>query len=241
MRISRSAYRGKPGPFAGLFFCSTPLSTAVDSCLPTGQLRALSAAFPPCTGCGQPAAEAVRLYSDAQAGFPARCVFRGYEADLSAERAQTEAQARLPGANGHARRTPDPEAAPREGAQAPLGVVQRKHRLSRSRDFDAVYRHGRSVSTRFLTLYWFERPADEDDGEPRLGLAVPRAAGNAVVRNRIKRQLREVWRAKLEAGALPPRRDVVLVVRPGLPEAVEANGFGWLVERVDELLARIPA
>ncbi len=119
--------------------------------------------------------------------------------------------------------------------------MQRRNRLSRSRDFDAVYRHGRSVSTRFLTLHWFERPAEEDDGEPRLGLAVPRAAGNAVVRNRIKRQLREVWRAKLEAGALPPRRDVVLVVRPGLPEAVEANGFGWLVERVDELLARIPA
>ena len=30
-----------------------------------------------------------------------------------------------------------------------------RHRLSRSRDFDAVYRHGRSVSTRFLVLYWF--------------------------------------------------------------------------------------
>ena len=33
--------------------------------------------------------------------------------------------------------------------------MQRRNRLSRSRDFDAVYRQGRSVSTRFLTLYWF--------------------------------------------------------------------------------------
>src|SRR5579885_3869121 len=220
MRISRSAYRGKTGSFAGLFFCSTSLSTAVDSFLPTGQLRALSAAFPPCTGCGQPAAEAVRLYSDAQAGFPARCVFRGYEADLSAERAQTEAQARLPGANGHARRTPDPEAAPREGAQAPLGVVQRKHRLSRSRDFDAVYRHGRSVSTRFLVLYWFAR--EDDSGEPRLGIAVPKKVGGAVVRNRVKRQLREVWSSL--ADRIPARRDYVLIARPGLPEAAEARG-----------------
>ena len=81
--------------------------------------------------------------------------------------------------------------------------MQRKNRLSRSRDFDAVYRHGRSASTRFLTLHWFERSSDDDAGEPRLGLAVPRAAGNAVVRNRIKRQLREIWRAKLDAGALP--------------------------------------
>jgi len=119
--------------------------------------------------------------------------------------------------------------------------VQRKNRLSRSRDFDAVYRHGRSASTRFLTLHWFERSAEEDPAEPRLGLAVPRAAGNAVVRNRIKRQLREIWRAKLDEGVLPPARDFVLVVRPGLPEAVTARGHDWLVERVDEVLGKAAA
>jgi ribonuclease P protein component len=119
--------------------------------------------------------------------------------------------------------------------------VQRKNRLSRSRDFDAVYRHGRSASTRFLTLHWFERAADEAFAESRLGLAVPRAAGNAVVRNRIKRQLREIWRAKAESGAFPPTNDYVLVVRPGLPEAVEARGHEWLVERVDEVLGKAAA
>jgi ribonuclease P protein component len=117
--------------------------------------------------------------------------------------------------------------------------VQRRNRLSRSRDFDAVYRHGRSVSTRFLTLYWFG--LDEDPGEPRLGLAVPRAAGNAVVRNRIKRQLREIWHAKLEAAAIARRNDYVLVVRPGLPEAAEARGHAWLVDRVDEVLGKAAA
>lgn len=119
--------------------------------------------------------------------------------------------------------------------------MQRRNRLSRSRDFDAVYRHGRSASTRFLTLHWFERSAEDDAGEPRLGLAVPKAAGNAVVRNRIKRQLREIWRTKLDAGALPPSRDFVLVVRPGLPEAVTARGHEWLVERVDEVLGKAAA
>jgi ribonuclease P protein component len=116
--------------------------------------------------------------------------------------------------------------------------VQKKNRLSRSRDFDAVYRHGRSASTRLLTLHWFERPADGATGDPRLGLAVPKAAGNAVVRNRIKRQLREIWRAKIDADALPAANDYVLVVRPGLPEAVEAQGHEWLVERVDEVLGK---
>ena len=117
--------------------------------------------------------------------------------------------------------------------------MQRKNRLSRSRDFDAVYRHGRSVSTRFLTLYWFAR--EDEPGEPRLGLAVPKAAGNAVVRNRIKRKLREIWRAKLDGGGVPSTNDYVLVVRAGLPEAAEARGHEWLTERVDEVLGKVAA
>lgn len=114
--------------------------------------------------------------------------------------------------------------------------MQRRHRLSRSRDFDAVYRRGRSVSTRFLVLYSFDR---EEDGDPRLGLAVPKAVGGAVVRNRIKRQLREIWRGRLEQ--VPAGRDYVLVVRPGLPEAAEARGHDWLVERVSEVLGKAAA
>jgi ribonuclease P protein component len=117
--------------------------------------------------------------------------------------------------------------------------VQRPNRLSRSRDFDVVYRHGRSVSTRFLTLYWFAR--SEEPGEPRLGLAVPKAAGSSVERNRIKRRLREIWRAKLGRGELEPGNDYVLVVRPGLPEAAEARGHEWLTARLDEVLAKAAA
>jgi ribonuclease P protein component len=113
--------------------------------------------------------------------------------------------------------------------------VQRRHRLSRSRDFDAVYRHGRSASTRYLVLYWFPR---EDGGESRLGLAVPRKAGGAVARNRIRRRLREIWRA-LET--VPEGNDYVLVVRPGLPETAEARGHDWLIERVTEVLQKAAA
>jgi ribonuclease P protein component len=115
--------------------------------------------------------------------------------------------------------------------------VQRRHRLSRSRDFDAVYRQGRSTSTRFLVLYWFDR--EDEPGAPRLGLAVPKAAGNAVARNKIKRQLREVWTERL--ARVPPGRDYVLIAKPGLPEAVAANGFEWLSDRVDEVLTKAAA
>ena len=115
--------------------------------------------------------------------------------------------------------------------------MQRRNRLSRSRDFDAVYRHGRSVSTRFLTLWWYTR--DEAIGAPRLGFAVPKAVGNAVVRNRIKRQLREIVTGRLEG--VPAVHDYVLVVRQGLPEAAEANGHDWLAARVDEVLGKAAA
>jgi ribonuclease P protein component len=115
--------------------------------------------------------------------------------------------------------------------------VQRRNRLSRSRDFDAVYRHGRSASSRFLVLYWFAR--EDCVGEPRLGLAVPRAVGTAVTRNRVKRQLREAWRERLDA--IARGRDYVLVARPGLAEATEARGFDWLGERIDEVLRKAAA
>ena len=57
--------------------------------------------------------------------------------------------------------------------------MERRYRLSRSRDFDAVYRQGRSASTRFLVLYWFPRTDDADLVEARLGLAVPKSVGGA--------------------------------------------------------------
>jgi ribonuclease P protein component len=116
--------------------------------------------------------------------------------------------------------------------------VERAHRLSRSRDFDTVYRRGRSVSTRYLVLHWFARE-EGDQGEPRLGIAVPKKLGGAVVRNRMKRRLRETWRALMDE--VPRGNDYVLSVREGLPEAAEARGSDWLRERVLETLGKAQA
>ncbi|HEY1317768.1 MAG TPA: ribonuclease P protein component [Gaiella sp.] len=114
--------------------------------------------------------------------------------------------------------------------------MERRHRLSRSRDFDAVYRRGRSVSTRSLTLHWFVREEDAD-GTARVGLAIPRSVGSAVVRNRLKRQLRAVC-AQLAAEA-PRGCDYVLVARPGLAEPADGRGHDWLVEQVREVLGKV--
>ena len=116
--------------------------------------------------------------------------------------------------------------------------MQRRNRLSRSRDFDTVYRHGRSASTRFLVLHWFPR-LDDGDGVPRLGLAVPRSVGSAVVRNRVKRLLREAWRELLPT--VPAGHDFVLAARPGVAEPAAARGRKWLVAEIADVLGRVRA
>jgi ribonuclease P protein component len=99
-----------------------------------------------------------------------------------------------------------------------------------------VYRQGRSVSTRYLTLHWFPREED-GSGDARLGLAVPRAvSSSAVVRNRLKRQLRAVWDESRER--IRPGFDYVLVPRPGLVEPAETRGHEWLVEQVADVLGK---
>jgi ribonuclease P protein component len=113
--------------------------------------------------------------------------------------------------------------------------VERRQRLSRSRDFDAVYRKGRSVSTRYVTLHVFPRE-DDPHGSPRLGLAVPKTVGSAVERNRVKRRLREAWR---ELGdEIQPGRDYVLAARPGLAEPLATRDQAWLVEQVADALRK---
>ncbi len=109
--------------------------------------------------------------------------------------------------------------------------MKRRSRLSRSRDFDAVYRHGRSVSSRYLVLYSFPRESAGDP--PRLGLAVSRKVGDAVARNRVKRSLRAAFDTL--SGEVGAGFDYVLVVRPGFGEVAEARGAGWVAEQVREV------
>ncbi len=112
----------------------------------------------------------------------------------------------------------------------------RRHRLTRSADFDRVYRHGRSTQHRLLVLYRFERPDEVLTTEDtRVGVTVSRKLGSAVVRNRLKRQLKEA----LAQSLLPDGYDIVAIARPGLVEAVDKQGFEWLVELVSEQAAKL--
>jgi ribonuclease P protein component len=116
------------------------------------------------------------------------------------------------------------------------GRGPRRRRLSRSAEFERVYRQGRSKGNRFLVLYAFPREGPDDAG-PRLGLSVGRRVGGAVDRSRVKRLLREAfWE---EARRLPSASDYVVVARPdalGLAEREGVSGVrGALAELVDGL------
>ena len=119
---------------------------------------------------------------------------------------------------------------------------RKRGRLSRSGDFDRVYREGRSHSNRYFVLYAFPREdADagaeaEGDGDAlRLGLSVSRKVGGAVERNSVKRAIREGFWAL--ADGLPQGFDFVIVARADAAGLVERDGTAGVETALTELFA----
>lgn len=114
----------------------------------------------------------------------------------------------------------------------------KRRRLSRSAEFERVYRQGRSKANRQLVLYAFPRDADEPSDSspaaPRLGLSVSRKVGGAVERAKVKRCLREAFWA--EAARLADGADYVVVARPAAREVAARDGMPGLRKSLAELV-----
>jgi len=111
--------------------------------------------------------------------------------------------------------------------------LPRTETLRRSADYLRCYRRGRRVGGSLARLHY----ARNSLGHPRLGITASRKVGNAVVRNRLKRRVREIYRRWPERQALPPV-DVVVHLLPsaGPSEFPEIRGellalFGRLIRR----------
>jgi len=91
----------------------------------------------------------------------------------------------------------------------------KKKRLISNEQFRAVLARRLKVSDNVLTLYMVEN----DCGYPRLGVSVGKSCGRAVVRNRLKRLLREAFRRS--QGEIPAGFDYLLMISPQLSKKLD--------------------
>jgi ribonuclease P protein component len=113
-------------------------------------------------------------------------------------------------------------------------MASKRRRLSRSGEFDRVYRDGSSHATRYLVLYTFPR-SDEDQEDVRLGVSVSRKVGGSVDRNKVKRALREAFWALSDD--LPDGHDFVIVARAEISDLIDRDGTAGVTKNLEEALA----
>ena len=159
---------------------------------------------------------------------------QSFEEDLPTQSASACQNTRIPYSHANPGRAPGDQAAPPEGSPSPDSVnphsaaFPKQYRLLRRLDFQRVYKQGQRRSASLCTVFY------QPNGlaETRLGITVPKRLGTAVLRNRIKRRIREVFR--LHRQELPGGWDIVLNPRPGAATAAYP-----VLER--ELLRLFPA
>ena len=105
----------------------------------------------------------------------------------------------------------------------------KSNRLLKSAEFRKVFDQGRKVVTSTLVFHYLRTHLTE----PRLGLAVSRKVGKAVVRNKVKRRIREAFR--LEKKRFPQAFDIVVYPRKGILD----KHFDDYLQSFDILIAKI--
>lgn len=86
--------------------------------------------------------------------------------------------------------------------------LRRGTRLTDSPEFERVYKQGKAYRGKLFSVHVFPG----ESGGPRLGLSVSKKVGNAVVRNSVKRRLREIFRS--EFPEIREEWDFVISARP---------------------------
>ena len=109
----------------------------------------------------------------------------------------------------------------------------RSNRLRKRSGFLAVQQSGRRVSGRTLVVYAMPQADRKNEHVPRLGITVSKKVGNAVVRNRVKRWVRESYRRLLDARLAGT--DVVVIAKP----VAATSSYQATVDEIRGLLRRV--
>lgn len=87
-----------------------------------------------------------------------------------------------------------------------------KNRVKKRRDFTRVYQRGKSAAAKDLVLCWRKTGLPDH----RVGFTVSKKVGNAVIRNKVRRRLKEI--ARLRPELFVAGRDYIIIARPSAAE-----------------------
>jgi len=93
-------------------------------------------------------------------------------------------------------------------------MLHKDLRISRGKEYSYLYKNGRRISGRYIIVFVKENQLAHN----RFGIVTSKKIGNAIIRNRAKRQIREVIRKNLNN--LQPGYDVVVVARYNMKETI---------------------
>ena len=82
----------------------------------------------------------------------------------------------------------------------------------KNKDFQIIYKKGRSYANKYLVMYVLKNKEEEN----RLGISVSKKVGNSVIRHRITRLIRESYR--LQSKKFETGYDIVVIARTGAKE-----------------------
>ncbi|GIP40646.1 ribonuclease P protein component [Paenibacillus sp. J31TS4] len=91
--------------------------------------------------------------------------------------------------------------------------MHKENRLAKREDFQKVYRRGKSFANHQFVVYRLEQ---REPAPLRLGVSVSKKVGNAVVRNRLRRTVKEIVRLNLDR--LEANVDVIVIARKPVAE-----------------------
>lgn len=116
-----------------------------------------------------------------------------------------------------------------------FAYVEKEYRLAKREDFSKVYRYGKSAANHQFVLYYLPQPKLEHF---RFGVSVSKKVGNAVVRNRLRRMMKEIVRLNKEQMA--PHYDYILLARKPVVEMpyAEMEKSLWHVVRKASLIKK---
>jgi len=90
----------------------------------------------------------------------------------------------------------------------------RTHGLKKDSDFRKVYKHGKSFANRYLVMYILNNKSENS----RIGISVSKKVGKAIIRNKVRRRIKEAYRLNIDE-KIKNGYDIVFIARVAIKDA----------------------